>query len=202
MDERRFYEWLQQTLRLPVHDLPIDEKGFPLYPESVVQGATHYLKGDSLLCPTERLAIYHRQIWDRFDRQLRAVYPALMHLITHDRFHKEIVQPFLLHTWTHDPLLADLGRSLPAWLRGSYGQDNRPFVLGASLVDAAYQRLHFEPEVKVILEGDFFTWREHLLKGKEPALPILGDLELYCLGSTGWRKEEHPCRDQLIFSLF
>lgn len=190
---KEYYDWFSSILKIPLGAFPSNEKGLPVYSEKIAKEASLFLTGDDCFSSTERLGIYHRQIWRRLYEQIQAEYPALSNVIGSKIFTSEIAEAFLAEYWPPHKSLANLGLNLPLWLSHAYQGKNRDLVLGIAQIDWAFQRLHFQKQVLLYLNEQLFALRDRLLQRTELAgelleRNILQKKSWYLFQRSGWKK--------------
>lgn len=122
---------------------PIDQNSQMLPP--IEEEAHEYISPSPKLSPAARIQIYNQQYWWRLFTILHQNFPTLTRLFGYTDFNLSIAMPFLTRHPSRHWSLSKLGDQLTAWLKETYLNDDKEFILAAAEVDWAYQTLFFAP---------------------------------------------------------
>lgn len=173
--------WFGKTIAQPLssdHTLP----------EHSRNEADRYIAASPTLEPHERIELYYQQYWWRLLKCLNTNFPTLIRLFGERPFEQTIAVPYLS---AHPPqhwALCRLGETLPDYLDAHYAEPDAYLITEAAAIDWASQKafwsgglpslsplstesslLRLQPYVSIFsLQGDLFSFRDHLLK-KSPA---------------------------------
>lgn len=209
--------WFGKIAKRPLREL--DSYRIPLYDEETEKEIGQRISAGPHLSAAQRIGIYNQQYWFRLFAMLQDFYPTLTRLFGPGDFNDLIAEPYLqkysdLH-WS----IPRLGLRLPRWIEEEYQDEDRSLILQAARVDDLHERLSLAPKLPspkitdfwkspfylqpfvsaVSLTGDFFNFREELLK-EEPSYWIENDFPkidgskkllfaVYCRGGKIWREE-------------
>ncbi len=178
-------KWFGRLEVLPLRDL--GEYRLPIYDSALISSIEEIVSPGPSLSAAERIGIYNQQYWFRLFVIMQEKYPSLTRLFGAEEFNFSIAEPFLLKYPPSHWSIKLLGNKLPQWIEENYTDEDRHLVLSAARIDEAYERLenapilpaptesdyskkklYLQPAAVVLeLEGDYFAFREELLK-QEP----------------------------------
>ena len=181
--------WVGRILTKPLRRL--DERGLPVYEESVAREIAMFITPGPSLTSEQRMGLYNQQYWFRLFIVLQEQFPTLTRLFGFGNFNREIAEPYLLKYPPSHWSLSPLGFQLPQWIEEDYRAEDYILVHEAALVDAAYgklfssrfaapldlrdfaqaktEKLVLQPFVQVLaLHADLFDFRRQMLQ-HEPA---------------------------------
>jgi hypothetical protein len=159
----------------------------------VEQEAREYIAESPTLKPHERVEIYYQQYWRRLLKCMELNFPSVVRLFGQQEFRCQLAVPYLSQFPPSHWSLECLGETFPQWLKDHYRETDNYLVVTSAEIDAAARKalttkhlksikfFNLKPEEMITaqmvlqphirffnLEGDFFAFREQLLK-HEPA---------------------------------
>ena len=154
-------KWVASMLVRPLRDL--DEFKLPIYDTATTLAIEKYITVGPKLSAAKRIGIYNQQYWFRLLSLMQKDYPTVTRLFGYVDFNRLIAEPYLLKYVPNHWSLDTLGFNLPLWIEEEYKDIDKDLVLGAAMIDLAYERLPFSSVLPPISQKDLDCLNEKLL---------------------------------------